>query len=147
MALFAEKHPKRVKALAPISTVVSGQLSVDTYDMFRGRETLEKWKRDGVKIAYSRDGTREKRLKWSHIEDRLKYDLLPQVAKLTMPVILIAGGTDILTPPVHQKILFDKLPGKKEMHVIEGAEHTFTEPHERAELKQLLKTWIASLDQ
>jgi len=145
IALFAEKYPERVKALAPISTVVSGQLSVDTYDMFRDRATLEKWKRDGVKIAYSRDGTRAKRLKWSHIEDRLKYDLLPRVDRLTMPVILVAGTKDILTPPVHQQILFDKLPGKKEMHIIDSAEHTFLQPSERAELKRLLKTWIAGL--
>jgi len=142
VALFAEKYPERVKALAPISTVVSGHLNVDTY----GRETLEKWKKDGIKIMYSRDGKIEKRLKWSHIEDRLKYDLLPKVDRLTMPVILIAGTKDIPTPPVHQQILFDKLPGKKEIHTIAGAEHTFVEPHERAELKKLLKTWIASLD-
>ncbi len=144
-ALFAEKYPQRVKALAPISTVVSGQLSVATYEMFGDHTTLDKWKKDGIKIDHSRDGKIEKPLKWSHIEDRLKYNLLPQVEQLTMPVILIAGTNDTKTPPVHQQVLFDKLPGKKEIHTIEGAEHTFLQPHEQVELKQLLKTWISHL--
>ena len=89
----------------------------------------------------SHDGKREKRLPWSHIEDRLNYDLLPEVSKLTMPVLMIVGEKDDPTPPVHQQILYDKLPGKKELHIIKGAQHSFYEPHEQQELKQLIKDW------
>ncbi|MCA1807000.1 MAG: alpha/beta hydrolase, partial [Actinobacteria bacterium] len=64
-ALFAQKYPEKVKALAPISTVVSGKLSFET----KG-DDLESWKREGVQVSKSHDGKRVKRLKWSHMEDR-----------------------------------------------------------------------------
>jgi pimeloyl-ACP methyl ester carboxylesterase len=139
-ALFAEKYPDKVRALAPISTVVSGKLSLETK-----ANDLESWKRDGIHITQSHDGSREKRLKWSHMEDRLEYDLLEHVDKLTMPVLMIVGEKDDPTPPEHQQILFDKLSGKKELHVVKGALHSFYEPHEQQEVKQLLKVWLESL--
>lgn len=139
-ALFAEKYPEKVKALAPLSTVVSGKLSLETK-----ADDLESWKRDGIRVTMSHDGTKEKRLKWSHMEDRLKYDLLKNVDKLTMPVLLIVGEKDDPTPPGHQQILFEKLPGKKEIHTIKGALHSFYEPHEQQEMKQHVKTWVEQL--
>lgn len=139
-AMYAERFPEKVKALAPISTVVSGQLSAETK-----ADELEEWKRTGIQVTMSYDGTREKRLKWSHMEDRLKYDLLEGVDKLTMPTLLIVGGKDTSTPPEHQQLLYDALPGKKELHVIEGAEHSFYEEHEQQELKQLVSKWIETL--
>lgn len=140
VALFAEKHPEKVKALAPISTVVSGELSMKTK-----ADDLESWKRDGIRVTMSFDGKIEKRLKWSHMEDRLKYNLLDQVDKLKMPVLMVVGEKDDPTPPEHQQVLYDKLPGKKEIHIIKRALHSFYEPHEQAELKHLLKVWVVKL--
>lgn len=137
-ALFAENHPEIVKALAPISTVVSGKLSIEIKD------DIEEWKKSGIRVMVSHSG-REKRLKWSHIEDRLKFDLLDHIDKLTMPVLLVVGSKDTSTPPNQQQILYEQLPGKKEIHVIEGALHSFYEPHEQQELKQLVKVWLSGL--
>jgi pimeloyl-ACP methyl ester carboxylesterase len=144
-ALYAESHPTMVLGLAPISTVISGKLSFETHAMFPDLESLEEWKQDGIQITKSHDGSRDKRLKWSHMEDRLKYDLLPHTDSLTMPVILIVGEKDDRTPPVHQQKLYEKLPGQKELHIIEGALHSFYESSQRAELTQLLKLWIEKL--
>ncbi len=139
-ALYAEKHPERVKGLIPASTVVSGQLTLERDD------TWKEWKRIGYKerVSTSRPWLKAK-IKWSHMEDRLKYDLMPEVVKLTMPVLLIVGSLDTTTPLEHQKILFDALPGKKELVVIEGASHTI---REEAHLKQLygyVNEWIGKL--
>ncbi len=135
-ALYAEKYPEKVKALAPISTVVSGKLSADTED-------TKKWKKDGWRISESRSKPGiVKKLPWSHMEDRLKYDLLENVDKLTMPVLMIVGDKDTRTLPDHQKILFDALPGKKELHIIKGAEHTFREKEHLDEIKEILLKWI-----
>jgi pimeloyl-ACP methyl ester carboxylesterase len=141
-ALYAEKHPEEVKALAPVSTVVSGQLSLETKAT---RGILDEWKKTGwlIKTSESKPGL-TKKLKWAEMEDRLKYDLLPQVDKLTMPVLLIVGEKDESTPPEHQKILFDKLPGKKEMHIITGAPHTFRDPGHLQEIKNIFDKWIKS---
>ncbi|MGZ6004779.1 MAG: alpha/beta hydrolase [Candidatus Saccharimonadales bacterium] len=145
VALFAEKYPAKVKALAPISTVVSGKISLDAHKLSTKLENLEEWKSEGVRVTKSHDGTKVKRLKWSHMEDRLKYDLLPGVNKLTMPVLMIVGEKDDPTPLVHQQILYEKLPGKKELHIIKGALHSFYEPHEQQELKRLVKNWTEKI--
>ena len=111
-------------------------------------EELEKWKREGVKIEKSnaKPGA-VKRLKWSHMEDRLKYDLLKDVDKLTMPVLLMAGELDTSTPNVHQKILYQAIPSKnKELHIIKEAPHTFVEPEHLKEIKEIFLGWIKSLD-
>lgn len=144
-ALFAQKYPDKVKALAPISTVVSGRLSLDTYETPDKQNELEEWRRDGIRTTMSHDGKLEKRLKWSHMEDRLRYDLLQDIDKLTMPVLLVVGSKDDSTPETHQRVLYDALSGQKEVHVIDGALHSFYEPHEQAELKQICKTWISQL--
>lgn len=140
VALYAEKHPEKLKALAPISTVVSGELSMET----KG-DDLEAWKQDGYRVTMSHDGKHEKRLKWAHMEDRMKYNLLENVDKLTMPVLMIVGERDDPTPPKHQQILYEQLPGPKELHVIKGALHSFYERHEQVELKSLVKAWLGGL--
>jgi len=139
-ALYAEKYPEKVKALAPISTVVSGELTLKT-----DREDVKNWEKTGWRISESKSKPGViKKLPWSHMGDRLKYDLLPEVDKLTMPVLLIVGEKDNSTPPEHQKILYDKLPGKKEFHIIKGAEHTFREKKHLDEIKNILLKWIDS---
>lgn len=141
-ALFAEKYPYKVKALAPISTVVSGTLSVER---MASAEQLEKWQQDKIRVTISGDGKREKRLKWTFIEDMLTYDLLPDAHKLTMPVLMVVGDNDSSTPLSQQQLLFEKLPFPKELHIIKGAQHSFYQLNEQKELKSLVKTWIANI--
>jgi len=137
-ALYAERYPEKVKGLAPISTVVSGKLSTETK-----KEDLVEWERTGWLIRESEsEPGRIKKLKWSNMQDRMKYDLLPKANMLTMPILLIVGDKDTSTPLEHQKILFDNLPNKKEIHVINGAPHTFRDPKHLEEIKTIIKTWI-----
>ncbi|MFA6424533.1 MAG: alpha/beta hydrolase, partial [Candidatus Magasanikbacteria bacterium] len=142
VALYAENYPEKIKALAPIATVVSGALSMEK----EAEGELEEWKQTGWRIqpSNSKPGL-IKRLKWSHMEDRLKYDLLPKANKLTMPTILIVGELDESTLPKHQQILFTHLPSKKEIHIIKGAPHTYKESGHLEELKEILKKWITNI--
>lgn len=139
-ALYAENHPKNVKALAPISTVVSGKLSLETD---KNKEIAKEWEKTGWRITEraSHPG-KVKKLKWSHMIDRLKYDLLPNVNRLTMPVLLIVGDQDDSTIPEHQKILHSKLLGKKEFHIIKDAPHTFKDEEHLKEIKRIFDNWI-----
>ncbi len=141
--LYAENHPQEVKGLAPISTVISGKLSAEAH----GKEYIEQWKKTGWKEEKS--GSMPglvKRLKWSHMVDRLKYDALPNAENLTMPVLLIVGEKDEGTPVKHQRILFNALPGKKEFHVIKGAPHTFKTSEQFKKIKHIFSTWIDSVE-
>ncbi len=136
-ALYAERHSEEVKALAPISTVVSGKLSSEKYS----KEELKQWEKSGIREYKSSSG-KIKIINWTEMEDRMKYDLLLEVDKLTMPVLLIVGDLDESTPIAHQKILFDKLPGKKEFHIIKNSPHTFRDPAHLAEIKIIFDKWI-----
>lgn len=141
-ALFAEKYSAKVFALAPISTVVSGKLSVEAHKR-EDPEDFARWEKTGWNeiMSVSKPGL-VKRLPWSHMLDRLKYDLLPEAGKLTMPVLLIVGENDYSTPPDHQKLLYDALPGEKEMHIIKDAPHTFRDPKHLEEIKNIFLQWI-----
>lgn len=139
--LYAEKYPEKVRALAPISMVVSGKLSFET----KGEGNLDEWKEKGIREWRGHSG-RRKRLKWSHMEDRLKYDVLKEIDKIKVPVLLIVGENDISTPLEHQQILYDNLNCKKELHIIRGSEHTFREEKELREVKDFFSNWINSLN-
>lgn len=140
--LYTEKHPEEVKGLAPISTVVSGKLSAET----RGPEEMKQWQETGwEEEKSSRAPGGVKRLPWSHMVDRLNYDVLREVDKLTMPVLLIVGSEDDSTPPEHQQLLYEKLPGKKEIHIIKNSTHTFVEKDDLDEIKQIFLDWINTL--
>jgi pimeloyl-ACP methyl ester carboxylesterase len=142
-ALYSQKYPKEVKALAPISTVVSGQLLLEAL----GTTTVNKWKTSGwfIEESTSRPG-KVKKLKWSFAENSLDYDLLKNIDKLIMPTLLMTGSKDFATSPKYQRILFNKLPGTKEFHVINNASHTFRDKKHLDEIKSIFLKWIESLD-
>lgn len=137
--LYTEKYPEKVKGLAPISTVLSGELSIKTP---KHSKIIDDWKKTGWREEVSPKRKIVKRLPWSHMIDRLQYDVLPEINKLTMPVLLIVGDQDDSTPYEHQKMLYDKLPEKKEIHVIKNAPHTFIEQKQLKEIEQIFSGWI-----
>ncbi|MBU4421565.1 alpha/beta hydrolase, partial [Patescibacteria group bacterium] len=142
--LYAENHPDEIKAIAPISTVVSGKLSLERSNI---QEELKKWEETGWEIKGSelKPGVIRK-LKWSYIEDRSKHDLLEKIKILTMPVLLIVGENDDDAPLGHHKILFNNLPGKKELHIIKDAPHIFKEEKHLREIYNIFDNWIKSLN-
>lgn len=142
VALFAQRYTAKVKCLAPISAVVSGRLSMQVPGY--NTKTLEEWLKVGW-ITKNDANPRApiRKLKATHLQDRLKYDLLAQATKLTMPILMIVGDRDSSTPIKHQQLLYDALPGRKELHVIKGASHT---PRERSHLKELKNIFLAWID-
>ena len=142
VALYAENYPNKVKAVAPISPVISGKLNQENKD----KQVLSDWKESGwlIKESHSKPGM-IKKLKWSFMEDCLKHDLLPMAGKLTMPVLIIVGSEDTSTPVNHQKILFNALPQLKELHITEGAPHTFLDSKHLKEIYKIFNKWIKSL--
>lgn len=137
--LYAEKYPEKVKALAPISSVISGDLMKEVYG-----DQLESWQKKGYveRPSASKPGT-IKKLNWSFVEDLEGIDTLPEIEKLTMPVLLLAGDQDKYTP--HSDILFEKLPGQKELHIIKNAPHTFRKEEHLKEIKNIFDEWIKKI--
>lgn len=131
---YAENHPYEVKGVFAWAPVVSGELS---YKAHERADDLEEWEQTGwkMRISNSKPGL-ELRLPWSHMVERLNHNLLPNVGKLTMPIIIIVGDQDTSCPPAHQQILFDTIPSiKKELVIIKDAPHTFRDIKHLKELK------------
>jgi len=139
-AFYAENNPKEIKALAPFSTVINAELSRQTYS----KKELTTWKKTGW-LTENWGAQGKIRLKWSYMEEKEKYDLLKGVNNLTMPVLMIVGELDKTTPLKHQKLLFDKLSGKKELFVIKNSPHTFREKNHLDQIYNILDKWIKSL--
>ena len=146
VAWYAEHHPEEIKYLAPIAPVVNFQLWSKT--MPPGY--LEKWQKDGFVAEPSRSlpGVIG-RTGWGLVESQKRYDLMPLVSKLTMPVFFMAGEYDEPCPYENQKILFDCIPSKNKKFVkIAGAEHglrnakTQQYGKELQEAKTALSTWL-----
>ncbi|HPT30090.1 MAG TPA: alpha/beta hydrolase [bacterium] len=139
-AFYTENYPERVKALAPFSTVVNAELSKQTYT----KKELDNWEKTGW-LTEDWGAQGKIKLKWSYMEEKGKFDLLQKVDKLIMPILMIVGELDNCTPLKHQQVLFDKLPGRKELHVIKGSPHTFRAEKHLKEIYQILDKWIKSL--
>jgi dipeptidyl aminopeptidase/acylaminoacyl peptidase len=128
--------------LAPISPVVSGALSIafkEKHDPLK----IARWKETGWKEeeSVSTPGL-IKRLPWSHMEDRLKYDLLTDAHKLTMPVLLIVGDKDDSTPPEHIELFYETLQEPKELHIVPDAHHTFRSVEHLKSIEEIFTNWI-----
>ncbi len=140
--LYTEKYYGKVKALAPISTVVSGKLSLENAKE-QNLEAFNEWKETGWKIKESKSKPGLiKRSPWSHMEDRMKYDVLSDVNKLGIPILLVVGSEDYSTPLKYQQILYDALSCEKELNVIEGAPHTFRKEEHLKELYNFISEWV-----
>lgn len=135
-AFYAENHPADVKALAPFASVINADLSRQNYT----KEELENREKTG-RLTENR-GKFEVKIKWSYMKEKEKYDLLKKAEALVMPVLMVVGENDNTTSLKSQKILFDKLPGKKELHVIKKAPHTFRKKEHLEVILTILDAWI-----
>lgn len=139
-ALYAENFPEKVKALAPISLVISGKMSLEIYPKEMVAEREKSWRR-----IQTRSNGSLKKLKRGHMIDRLNYDILPKSNVLTMPVLMLVWELDDSTPAHQQKILFDSLSWEKELHIIKDAPHTFKDPRHLEEIYQIFDKRIKKI--
>jgi pimeloyl-ACP methyl ester carboxylesterase len=142
VGLYAENNPEKVKSLFLLAPVVSGELSL----LAKDNGLIEQWKETGrQEKVYNKATSEKKLLPWSHMEDRLKYNLLSKADKLTMPVLIMVGDKDTTCPLEQQQMLLEKLPGKKELKIIQGAEHGSRVPEHLQFMKNILSEWIGGL--
>ncbi len=137
---YAASHPREVLAVIPASTTISGKMTLKRYNPIK----LKEWEKTDWQVdeSLSKPGVM-KRLRWHQFKaDSLKHDLLPKVKKIAMPILMIVGSRDTITPPQDQRFLFKKLPGKKELHVINGAPHTFRDKKHLDKIKKIIINWL-----
>lgn len=143
VAYIAERYPKKIKALAPLSMTISGALSAEA----RGEDEMKKWKDEGFQFGKRSSGD-QIRLKWSHMEDRFKYDMLQDAQKVSAPLLMIVGENDPVTPPRHQKLFFDTVStsvDEKEIHIISGAGHELGKTDVLPAVKEIFRIWFSKI--
>lgn len=138
---FAEDNPTLVNNVVAWAPVVSGELNKST----ETAEDIKQWEESGwkIRISNSKPGV-ELRLPWSHLQERLKHNLLPQANNLTMPIIIMVGEKDVPCPVEHQKMLLAAIPSvNKKLVIIKDAPHTFRDENQLNELKEELYSWLS----
>jgi len=137
--LFTQKFPEKVKALIPISPVVSWKLSLEIMDKNYLLELKKVWY---ILKKSNSVPWRIKKVNYSHYEDRLKYNLLEKADKMNLPILIIVWQKDETTPVIHQKLLFEKLTCKKELKIIKNSKHSFKDFWELEEVWEILNNFI-----
>lgn len=139
--LHTLRNPNSVRALAPLSCVLSGEEWVKTYKTHRA-EILSEWQKTGFLQRQSQKSPLQSgKLPWSFIEDLHSYDILAEASRIHCPVFLAVGDKDITTTPESQQRLYEALQCPKELHVI-PSEHTFETPVALEQLSLAMSKWV-----
>jgi pimeloyl-ACP methyl ester carboxylesterase len=139
---YAEDYPEEVEMVIPIGPIISGKLSLETWQKLKPDE-LNEWKTSGWNEtkSNSKPGL-VKRLPWSHMEDRLKHDLHDHIFRLYKPIFFIASGVDTSVPLDVVRDFYNEVPAKiKDLQVIPGAPHTLKDDHHLAQMAKLIRKY------
>jgi alpha-beta hydrolase superfamily lysophospholipase len=137
--IFTSKYPQKVKALAPTSAFISAQ----KYFEWLGKEVMGDWELKGYREeeSKSRPGL-IKKLNWKLAEDMKEYELLDKSKYITMPILLLSGEKDKITPPSIQYDFYNLIPShKKEIHIIKGASHNLNSKEHLKEIEKIMTVW------
>lgn len=98
----------------------------------------EQWEIEGSNYSKrdlpdGKDGIKEFRVPFSHVLDGDKYDVVEDVKKIKIPIILIAGELDDLVPPEDVKKIFDHSNEPKSYVVLKKIGHDYR--HNPAEIE------------
>lgn len=140
---YAEKYPDKVAGVVSLAPVISGEFSHEAHKRYN-RQSYNNWLATGwnEKSSNSKPGL-IKRLKWSHMEDRLKHDLYPAIGNLTMPVFIVGASQDQSCPIDQIEPFFKQVPSvKKDFKVIPEASHNWRDDHDLGILKRYIDSFI-----
>jgi pimeloyl-ACP methyl ester carboxylesterase len=133
---YAAAHAASVERLALVSPVVSGPalrrripLPLRAWWRLRGEVAAPRW-------GLNRSGWEFMRSSWS-------YDL-PRVAhRLTMPVLVVGAGRDVIIPPRLLRRLARQLASSdKRFVIVPGARHGFDREWEMERLEAVVGAWL-----
>ena len=138
--LYAENNSQKIKTLFPAAAALNGPLLAEAYAKNQPKQ-FQQFREYGfdLKECSYKDGVTGYRY-WSWFESMYDYDALAYANRLRMPVLLIVGEQDESCPPEHQQKLYDALPGPKNMHIIESADHCYQPKVD--EMQRLLDNWL-----
>ncbi len=78
----------------------------------------------------------------SFVQDVESRDLPALASKISIPALVIHGEEDELVPVEDARILYERLSGPKELRIIPGADHVFSDPSHLEEVLSLSLSWF-----
>ena len=124
---------KRVKAITTLATPCEFPLPPEA-------ELNEEMKRAGERGYVGLPSGR--RLRLGFFDDVRRYDILQRVRRMQQPLQIIHGSRDELVPVENAYQIHDAANEPKKLEILEGADHSFTEPHWWDKLFELSLAWF-----
>ena len=76
-------------------------------------------------------------------EDCRHFDLREEIMKIDCPLLIIQGDRDEVVPPDHARVLYETAGSRiKELNVIKGGDHSFTDLEKLNEVISLALNWF-----
>lgn len=104
---------------------------------------LETWKRTGTIPNVAERHGRIK-LQYAFYEDCIRHLGYDAAKAVTIPTLIVQGDQDEYVPLHQAQRLFDALPGKKQLEVILGADHGFSQADDFRRMTNLLTDWLVT---
>ncbi|MDP2671166.1 MAG: alpha/beta fold hydrolase [bacterium] len=139
VAWYAAAHPE-IKSLTLLSAVYNFLIM---WNHRYGEETAKEMQEKGFAMIYSTRFKRDLKMKVGFYEDAQKYDIDQVIDTLTCPILVIAGTEDEAVTLDHAQHYLDRAPSlQKELKIIRGADHNYTDPKNLEEVKTAVADWF-----
>ena len=136
-SLFAASRSDNLYVLALKSPVSDYKSMSETR---RSEQELEDWKEKGF-IELEGPNGEMRRLNYSFYEDAEKVDAYEAVKKIKVPALIVHGDADE-TVPIEQSLKTASLIEDCRLEVIEGGDHTYSNPEHFEKLLNLISEFI-----
>jgi uncharacterized protein len=106
-----------------------------------GKDGIAEWRRTGT-IPNVTGGAGRIRLSYAFFEDCLRHNGYDSAKSITAPTLIVQGDCDEFVPLHQSQRLFDALQVPKGLHVLPGADHSFTKGQDFLAMTRLLAFWM-----
>jgi len=106
-----------------------------------GHDGIAEWQRTGT-IPNVTGGAGRIRLSYSFFEDCLRHNGYDAAKAIMAPTLIVQGDCDEFVPLHQSQRLFDALQVPKGLHILPGADHSFTKGQDFRTMTGLLAFWM-----
>ena len=103
-----------------------------------GKDGLNQWEANGT--MHYKDRVEDYDLKYGFWEDLQGYDTLRDARNISCPTLIVHGDSDTYVP-ISQSFALARVLGK-DVKIVKGADHDYSEPGQYSEMKKLIKDFI-----
>jgi pimeloyl-ACP methyl ester carboxylesterase len=128
----------QVKKLASLVTLAAPVHPEKITEHLLSPQEVTDWRRTGYTIYHGR------RINVTMLDDLESINVPQAIAEVRCPTLVIHGDRDETVPVAEGHELFSLLPGAKELMVIRGADHRFSDPDHLEKVINHATDWLTS---